>query len=141
MDFNTEADEGRSAKMPPEMHGNQHVYPLTDSTTFSPFILIDGHCRALVMFDHSMAFKSHIFAERATEGWTGNGIDWTRLAEFAVREEFSQTDEHVGYDSDADMFSARGARHTLEKLGAALQAIFLNDDAIRDLMSRVKNRL
>jgi len=141
MDFNTEADEGRGAKMPPNRHGNQQVYPLTDSTTFSPFILIDGHCRALVMFDHSMAFKSHIFAERATEGWTGNGVDWTRLAELAVQEASCQIDQNVTYDSDADMFSARGTRPTLERLGAALQAIFLNDDAIRDLMSRVKVRL
>lgn len=141
MDFNTEVDEGRGEKKRPYIHGSEGVYRLTDNTTFSPFILIDGHCRALVMFDHSMAFKSHIFAERAMEGWTGNGKDWTRLAEVAVHKHFSPIDEHITYDSDVDMFSARGTRRTLEKLGVKLQAIFQNDDAIRDLMSRVKIRL
>ena len=109
----------------------------TDNTSFTPFILIDGHCRALVMFDHAMAMKSHVFRERSAEGWTGNGYDWTSLAEVVVAECLCTLTEPVTYDSDADLFSARGYRSTLEKLAFQLQAIYCNDDAIRDLMSRV----
>ncbi|MEO6921208.1 MAG: Imm51 family immunity protein [Collimonas sp.] len=114
---------------------------VTDSTTFMPFILIDGHCRALVMFDHYMAEKMHVFAERAGEGWSGNGDDWTSFAQILVVEKLFLSTEQVTYDSDADMFSARGTRSILEKLGFELQAIFKNDDAIRNLMSRVKVNL
>jgi len=113
----------------------------TDSTTFLPFILIDGHCRALVMFDHHMAFKCHIFAERARDGWTGNGDDWTSIAQVIVAEHLFPITEPVTYDSDANMFSARGCRSSLERLGLELQAIFRNDEAIRDLMTRVTLRL
>jgi Immunity protein 51 len=110
---------------------------ITDSETFVPFILIDGHCRALVMFDHHMDLKRHIFLERSSEGWTGNGDDWTSLAEIVVAECLCALTEPVTFDSDADLFSARGCRTTLEKLGVELQAIYRNDDAIRDLMSRI----
>jgi hypothetical protein len=109
----------------------------TDSATFVPFILIDGHCRALVLFDNHMAFKHHIFSERSTEGWTGNGDDWTSLAEVVVAECLCALTEPVTYDSTPDLFSARGCRSALEKLAFQLQAIYRNDDAIRDLMSRI----
>ena len=109
----------------------------TDNATFAPFILIEGDCRALVMFDYSMTLKSPIFLERSTEGWTGNGCDWTLLAEIVTAECLCPLTEPVTFDSDADLFSARGCRLTLEKLAFQLQAIYCNDDAIRDLMSRV----
>jgi hypothetical protein len=109
----------------------------TDSATFVPFILIDGHCRALVMFDNHMALKQHIFLERSMEGWTGNGDDWTFLAEVVADECLCALTEPVAYDSSPDLFSARGCRDTLEKLAFQLQAIYRNDDAIRDLMSRI----
>jgi hypothetical protein len=115
--------------------------PASDSTTFKPFILIDGNFRALVMFNHAMAFKSDIFAERSREGWTGNGDDWTSIAQVLVADEIPLCAEKITYDSDADIFSASGSRFILEKLGAKLQAIFQNDDAIRKLMSRVKVNL
>lgn len=109
----------------------------TDSATFLPFILIDGHCRALVMFDNHMAFKRHIFSEQSTEGWTGNGKDWTSLAEIVAAECLCPFTEAIAYDSTPDLFSARGCRSALEKLAFQLQGIYRNDDAIRDLMSRV----
>lgn len=109
----------------------------TDSATFVPFILIDGHCRALVMFDTQMEFRRHIFLERSAEGWTGNGDDWTLLAEVVVGECLCALTEPVAYDSSPDLFSARGCRFALEKLAFQLQAIYRNDDAIRDLMSRI----
>jgi hypothetical protein len=89
------------------------------------------------MFDDHMAFKCHVFAEQSRDGWTGSGDDWTILAQVIVAEQLSPRAEPVTYDSDAGMFSARGSRSTLEKLGFALQAAFRKDQAIRDLMSRV----
>jgi Immunity protein 51 len=109
----------------------------TDSATFAPFILVDGHCRALIIFDTHMALKRHIFLEQSTEGWTGNGDDWTSVAEVVVAECLCTLTEPVSFDSGPDLFSARGCRSALEKLAFQLQAIYRNDDAIRDLMSRV----
>jgi len=113
----------------------------TNSMAFKPFILIDGHFRALVMSHQAMAFKSHVFAERSREGWTGNGDDWTSIAQIIVADQIAIFAEKITYDSDADMFSARGTRPALEKLGFELQAIFQNDEAIRELMSRIKVNL
>jgi Immunity protein 51 len=143
VEINAETNPVQSFKMPENF---SEPLPLdagltTDSTTFVPFILIDGHCRSLVLFDHHMAFKYPVFAERSRDGWTGNGDDWTSIAQIVVAEQFDQGAESITYDSDADIFSARGNRSILEKLGAELQAIFRNDDAIRDLISRVTLRL
>lgn len=126
----------RNSEMP-QQAGKMEPGLSTDNTSFTPFVLIDGHCRALVMFNHAMAVKSHVFLERSSERWTGNGYDWTSLAEVVVAECLCTLTEAVTYDSDADLFSARGHRSTLEKLAFQLQAIYRNDDAIRDLMSRV----
>jgi len=108
-----------------------------DGETFKPFILIDGHCRALILFDLDMASKYHIFDERSEAGWSGNGNDWTVLVNFHVAEKFRKLTELITYDSDAEIFSARGSRKDLEKLGYVSQALFHNDGAIRDLTSRV----
>jgi len=137
MEFNPENSVGSSYEISMKIDEQQDVGLTTDSTTFFPFILIDGQCRALVMLDDYMAFKCHIFAEKLRDGWTGNGDDWTALAQTIVAQQLSPRAEPVTYDSDADIFSARGSRCTLEKLGIELQAVFRNDDAIRDLMSRV----
>lgn len=141
MEINSANSLGQSYDMSANIGEQLQPSLTTDSTTFLPFILIDGHCRALVMFDHHMASKYHIFAERSRDGWTGNGDDWTSLAQIIVAEHLFPITEPVTYDSDADMFSARGGRSSLERLGLELQAIFRNDDAIRDLMARVTLRL
>lgn len=127
---------GQNCGMPAEI-GELEPGLTTDNSTFMPFILIDGHCRALVMFDQAMASKHHVFSERSAEGWSGNGVDWTSLAEVVAAECLCALTEPVAYDSDADLFSARGCRSALEKLAFQLQAVYRNDDAIRDLMSRV----
>jgi hypothetical protein len=136
MGSSVEARMMQNCEMPAKV-GELEPGLTTDSATFLPFILIDGHCRALVMFDSHMAFKRHIFLERSIEGWTGNGNDWTALAEVVVAECLCALTEPVAYDSSPDLFSARGCRSALEKLAFQLQAIYRNDDAIRDLMSRV----
>lgn len=141
MELNAKTSSGQNDDMAASAGAHLQPSSTTDSTTFLPFILIDGHSRALVMFDHHMALKYPIFAERAQDGWTGNGHDWTSLAQVIVAEQLCPTSEPIIYDSDADMFSARGSRSSLEKLGLELQAIYQNDDAIRDLMSRVTLRI
>ncbi len=136
MENSMETLRSQNAEMP-VMFGELKPGLTADSATFVPFILIDGQCRALILFDNHMAFKRHVFSERSTEGWTGNGDDWTFLAEIVVAECLCPLTEPVTYDSTADLFSARGCRSALEKLAFQLQAIYQNDDAIRDLMSRV----
>jgi len=137
MEFNPENSVGPHDDMSMKIDEKHKEGLTTDSTTFFPFVLIDGQCRALVMFDDHMAFKCHIFAEQLRDGWTGNGDDWTALAQVIVAKQLSSGAGQVTYDSDALMFSARGSRTTLEKLGCELQAVFRSDDAIRDLMLHV----
>ena len=97
-----EALRSQNCEMPAKVNALEPS-STTDSATFVPFILIDGDCRALVMFDYSMALKNRIFLERSTEGWTGNGYDWTLLAEIVTAECLCPLTEPVTYDSDADL--------------------------------------
>lgn len=135
MEFNAATSVSQNYEISMKIDERQEAGLTTDSATFFPFVLIDGQCRALVMFDDCMASKCHVFAEHSRDGWTGSGNDWTVLAQVIVAQQLSARAEPVTYDSDADMFSARGSRSTLEELGFALQAVFRKDQAIRDLMS------
>ncbi len=111
----------------------------TDKITYAPFILIDsGKYRSLILSDQHMVAKAHIFEERKTEGWSGNGYDWTAIAQVVVAEQLSDLQGAFSFDPEAGMFSASGSRAALERLGKLMSEIFHNDEAIRDLIARAE---
>ena len=111
---------------------------LVDTTTFTPFFLIDGSCTALVLLDSSFEEKAHIFQERAEEGWTGNGLDWDSVAQVIIAEQLPHLAEELTFTSDADIFSVSGTRANLTMLGLALKITFDDDHILRDILFRAK---
>ncbi|GAC1319070.1 MAG: hypothetical protein NVS3B11_00550 [Collimonas sp.] len=109
-----------------------------DITTFSPFILIEGNCTALVLFDSSFEAKAHIFKEHAEEGWTGNSRDWSAVAQAVVAEQFPQLADEFTVDSDANLLSIFGTTPNLTVLGHALKIVFDDDHILRDILFRAK---
>jgi hypothetical protein len=109
-----------------------------DITTFWPFVLIEGNCTALVLFDSNFEAKAHIFKERAEEGWTGNGRDWNSVAEVVIVEQFPQLADTFAFDSDASLFAVSGTKANLTVLGHALKIVFDDDHILRDILFRAK---
>lgn len=111
----------------------------TDDSTYAPFVLMDtGVYRSLLLSDRHMLIKSHIFDERADEGWCGNGYDWNAIAQVVLAEQLPDLANELSFNPEAGMFSVSGSRSALEKLGVAMHAVFHNDNAIRDLLSRAE---
>ncbi|PFH07804.1 immunity protein 51 of polymorphic toxin system [Collimonas sp. PA-H2] len=111
---------------------------LVDMTTFAPFFLIDGSCRALVLLDASFEEKAHIFEERSAEGWTGNGLDWNSVAQVIIVEQLPKLADELTFDSDASLFSASGDIASLTLLGNALKITFDDEHVLRDILFRAK---
>jgi len=120
------------ASMPPG------ITESVDKTTFSPFILIDGNFKALVLFDSHFADRAYIFKERAEEGWTGNGCDWNAVAEVVIAEQLPQLADEFTFDSDANLLSISGTITNLTVLGHALKIVFDDDHILRDILFRAK---
>ncbi|RDZ26665.1 Imm51 family immunity protein [Lysobacter silvisoli] len=111
----------------------------TDRSSYAPFILMDrnGH-RSLLLAEPGMEAKQHLFAEREDQGWSGNGYDWGSLAQVVVAERLPQLQGRLRFDPEAGMLSVTGERADLEALGAAMRAVYRDDDALRDLLSRAE---
>lgn len=109
-----------------------------DKATFSPFILIDGNFKALVLFDAHFEDRAHIFKERAEEGWTGNGYDWNAVAQAVIAEQLPQLADEFTFDSDANLLSISGTIMNLTVLGHALKIVFDDDHILRDILFRAK---
>ena len=107
----------------------------TEKVKYAPFVLTD---RFLLLSDQPMEEKRHIFEGRVGEGWTGNGYDWTSIAQVIVAERIPEVAGNLSFDPEAGMFSAAGSRDILEQLASAMHAVFHDDDTIRDLLSRAE---
>ncbi|UHQ23510.1 immunity 51 family protein [Lysobacter sp. 5GHs7-4] len=111
----------------------------TDRNSYAPFILMDrGGYRALLLAEPGMEAKQHLFAEREDAGWSGNGYDWSALAQAVVAERLPQLQGRLRFDPEAGMLSVGGERADLETLGTALRALYRDDDALRDLLARAE---
>lgn len=77
-----------------------------------------------------------VFEER--QGWTGGGYDWTSLARVLVAEQLYEIQSQISYDPEAGMFSAHGPLDALKLLGAAMQKLYNDGAAIRDLLYRAE---
>ncbi|KAB8141760.1 hypothetical protein F8S13_18615 [Chloroflexia bacterium SDU3-3] len=97
-----------------------------------------GRYRSLMLTDEHMWAREPIFAERAGEGWSGNGYDWASVAQVVVAEQLADVAHAFSFDPEAGMFSASGPRAALERLGAALHALWASDDALRDVLARAE---
>jgi hypothetical protein len=112
----------------------------TDRETYAPFVLheIDGES-SLILEDAAFGAKEHIFAERADDGWSGNGYDWNSVIQVLVAEQLdSAAAEQLDYDPEGGTFAAYGPRGPLEQLAVVAAATYHDDAKLRDALSRAE---
>jgi hypothetical protein len=108
-----------------------------DKITHSPFVLLCGEARSLILSDRHMVARTHIFEERS-EGWLGNGYDWTSIARVVVEERLPDLRNDLKFDSEAGMFVAIGSIEALKRLGEEMKKVFDDETSIRDLLGRAE---
>jgi hypothetical protein len=110
----------------------------TDKVTYSPFILWRGEARSsLILVDRDMLARSHVFEERS-EGWLGNGYDWTSIARVVVEERLPDLKGDLNFDPEGGMFVATGPIEALRRLGAEMKKVFDDEASIRDVLGRAE---
>jgi hypothetical protein len=108
-----------------------------DKVIYSPFVLLSGEAQSLLLSDHNMLARTHIFEERS-DGWLGNGYDGTSIARVLVEERLPDLRDDLIFDPEAGMFVATGSIEALERLGEEMKKVFDDEASIRDLPSRAE---
>jgi hypothetical protein len=108
----------------------------SDRSTYKPFTLMTGKHQSLFMSDKDMVDRINVFEERASEGWLGNGYDWTSIARVILDEKLPDLKDKLEFDPEGGMFSVSGPVEALKRLGGEMKAAFDNEDLLRDLLSR-----
>lgn len=106
--------------------------PPADRTTYAPFIL----GQSLLLVDPGLTAKAAIFRQQA--GWTGNGYDWQSVAKVILKEQHPALYDRIAFDSEADMFAARGDQADLITLAKALCRVYHDDGLLTDVQSRAE---
>jgi len=109
----------------------------TDSVTYSPFVLLIGEAQSLILHDDAMTARTHVFEERS-EGWLGNGYDWTSIARVVVEERLPEVRDDLDFNSEGGMFVAIGSVEALRKLGEEMKRVFDDEASIRDILGRAE---
>jgi hypothetical protein len=107
-----------------------------DKITYSPFVL-HGEAGRLILSDRDMVARTHIFEERS-EGWLGNGYDWTSLARVVVEERLPDLRDDLTFDPEGGMFVAIGSTEALKRLGEEMKKVFDDEASIRDILGRAE---
>ncbi|CAO4141746.1 hypothetical protein GPNCGGLF_LOCUS1224 [Methylorubrum aminovorans] len=103
-----------------------------DRTTYAPFIL----GQSLLLVDPGLTAKAAIFQRKA--GWIGNGHDWQSIAKTLLKEQHPALSERIEFDSEAEMFVARGEHADLITLAEAMCRVYHDDGTLTDLQSRAE---
>ena len=103
-----------------------------DRTTYAPFIL----GQSLLLVDPGLTAKVAIFPQRA--GWVGNGHDWQFVAKIVLQERHPALFDRIEFDSEADMFVARGERAHLIALAETMRAVYHDDRLLIDVLGRAE---
>ncbi len=109
-----------------------------DPVRYAPFILIK-HAESdasLLLFDPQRETKTHVFKNPQCGDWNGNGYDWSDIAQMLINERLPGVQGLLSFTPDNRMFAAYGPHWALERLGEAMSAVFHDDAALEDLLSR-----
>lgn len=106
--------------------------PPADRTTYAPFVL----GQSLLLVDPGLTAKAAIFQRQA--GWVGNGYDWQSIAKAVLKEQHPALSDRIAFDSEADMFVARGDRADLITLAEAIHTVYHDDGLLLDALSRAE---
>lgn len=84
-------------------------------------------------------YKSELFEIRASEGFEGNGYDWTSLARVFLSEKAQELTGIIKFDPEGSMFCAYSKDKTaLKNFITLFKNACNNDELIQDLFSRAE---
>ncbi|WP_198087665.1 immunity 51 family protein [Variovorax sp. E3] len=110
----------------------------TTNEAIKPFRVVYGDKSTSVVLNAG-DYRTNIFAERAEDGFEGNGYDWGSLATVFLEEKMPQLKNIVRLDPEGDMFCAySGDRQALESFALAFHAMCEDEAQMRDLFSRAE---
>lgn len=106
--------------------------------SISPFFWVQ-HSHSVSVCLNVDGYQQQIFAQRADEGFEGNGYDWASLAQVFLTEQLSELDEDIHFDPEADMFCAYSANpEALKDFILKFKQACENPTVIADLFSRAE---
>jgi len=104
----------------------------------SPFQIVQGD-RSTSVILNAGDYRADIFAERAEDGFEGNGYDWGSLATVFLEEKMPELIDIVRLDPEGSMFCAYSSdKQALETFALAFHAMCENKEQMRDLFSRAE---
>ncbi|MBE1553973.1 immunity 51 family protein [Sporosarcina limicola] len=122
----------------PVITSSQKYFPSPDAEPLLPFVWVD-HADSVSLILNVGSYKNKIFAERADEGFEGNGYDWGSLAAVFIEEIMPELAVQIQFDPEASMFCAYSTDgEALERFALGFKAACEDDTLIRDLFSRAE---
>lgn len=104
---------------------------MTIREKIKPFVIVDFAEGASLQLYSVEDYKQELFDSRKDEGFTGNGYDWTRLAEHFIAEKCPQIAKEIQFDPDYSMFTVYAdSAELLENFAADFKAALDDDDFI-----------
>jgi tetratricopeptide (TPR) repeat protein len=104
-----------------------------------PFIIVEQAHGGKSVILNVGSYKAELFAERAEEGFEGNGYDWSSLAAVFLEETMPALAGIIRFDPEADMFCAYSDNgEAVAAFAAGFKQACENDALIRDLFSRAE---
>lgn len=111
---------------------------MTIRDKIKPFVIVDFDEGASLQLYSVEDYKQELFDSRKDEGFTGNGYDWTRLAELYIAEKCPHIAEEIQFDPDYGMFTVYAdSAALLEQFAADFKAALDDDDFIYPFFLRL----
>lgn len=122
----------------PVIRSTQEYAPSPDAESLLPFKWV-VHASSVSLILSVGSYKNEVFAERADEGFEGNGYDWGSLAAVFIEEIMPELAAQIQFDPEAGMFCAYSTDgEALERFALGFKAACEDDTLIRDLFSRAE---
>lgn len=114
------------------------MFGMTIRDKIKPFVIVDFDEGASLQLYSVEDYKQELFDVRKDEGFTGNGYDWTRLAEMYIAEKCPDIAGEMQFDPDYGMFTVYAdSAELLEQFALDFKAALDDDDFIYPFFLRL----
>lgn len=116
------------------------MFGMTIRDKIKPFVIVDFDEGASLQLYSVEDYKQELFDTRKDEGFTGNGYDWTRLAELYIAEKCPHIAAEIQLDPDYGMFTVYAdSAELLEQFALDFKAALDDDDFIYPFFLRLSS--
>ncbi|MFB9326355.1 Imm51 family immunity protein [Paenibacillus aurantiacus] len=137
--FTDEARDAVIAKLSAEAEAEQESEDAGRTKDLAPFILVEQNNGGKSVILTAGSYLANLFANRADEGFEGNGYDWASLAAVFLNERMPELADTIRFDPEADMFCAYSSNGAaVEQFARAFKSACEDEALIHDLFSRAE---